>query len=111
MEQEAIASPFQDVQVAAMLKINQRLTATVGQLTNQVQAAHAVAHAAGNVDRFRPAAPPKFGNKAKDSDVRQWLPVIEDYLRNAPDQDFIRLASSYLEGGPRSLWTSVYEGV
>ena len=109
LEQEAITSPFQDVQVAAMLKINQRLTATVGQLTNQVQAAHAVAHAAGNVDRFRPAAPPKFGNKAKDSDVRQWLPVIEDYLRNAPDQDFIRLASSYLEGGPRSLWTTVYE--
>ena len=34
LEQEAIASPFQDVQVAAMLKINQRLTATDGQLTN-----------------------------------------------------------------------------
>src|SRR6476620_11812269 len=106
-----------------MLKYNMRLQATVGQLTNQVaqaqqtaQAANAAAanataqaQAAGNVDRFRPAAPPKFGNKAKDSDVRQWLPVIENYLRNAPDQDFIRLASSYLEGGPRPLWTTVYE--
>jgi hypothetical protein len=30
-------------------------------------------------------------------------------LRTAPDADYIRLASSYLEGGPRSLWTSVYE--
>src|SRR6476620_2649930 len=106
-----------------MLKYNMRLQATVGQLTNQVaqaqqtaQAANAAAanataqaQAAGNVDRFRPAAPPKFGNKAKDAEVRQWLPVIEDYLRTAPDQDYLRLAASYLEGGPRSLWTSVYE--
>jgi hypothetical protein len=83
LEQEALTSsqsPIQDVQIAAMLKINQRLTATVGQLSGQVNAAHAVAQAAGNVDRFGPAAPPKFGNKAKDSDVKQWLPVIEDYL-------------------------------
>jgi hypothetical protein len=35
--------------------------------------------------------------------------MIKDYLRTAPDADSIRLASSYLEGGPRSLWTSVYE--
>jgi hypothetical protein len=35
--------------------------------------------------------------------------MIEDYLRIAPDADCIRLASSYLEGGSRSLWTSVYE--
>jgi hypothetical protein len=35
--------------------------------------------------------------------------VIEDYLRTALDADCIRLASSYLEGDPRSLWTSVYE--
>jgi hypothetical protein len=35
--------------------------------------------------------------------------MIEDYLCTAPDADYIRLASSYLESGPRSLWTSVYE--
>jgi hypothetical protein len=35
--------------------------------------------------------------------------MIEDYLCTAPDADYIRLALSYLEGGPRSLWTSVYE--
>jgi hypothetical protein len=35
--------------------------------------------------------------------------MIEDYLRTAPNADYIRLASSCLEGGPRSLWTSVYE--
>lgn len=30
-------------------------------------------------------------------------------LSTAPDADYIRLTSSYLEGDPRSLWTSVYE--
>jgi hypothetical protein len=35
--------------------------------------------------------------------------MIKHYLSTAPDADYIRLASSYLEGGPRSLWTSVYE--
>jgi hypothetical protein len=42
-------------------------------------------------------------SKKKDAEVKQWLPIIEDYLRTAPDADYIRLASSYLEGGPRSL--------
>jgi hypothetical protein len=35
--------------------------------------------------------------------------MIEDYLRSAPDVDYIRLASSHLESGPMSLWTSVYK--
>jgi hypothetical protein len=68
-----------------------------------------VATAAENVDRFRPAASPGYGNKKKDAEVKQWIPIIEDYLRTALDADYIRLASSYSEGGPRSLWTSVYE--
>jgi hypothetical protein len=124
LEQQAISrSPVAEVQIAAMVKINLRLQATVGALTGQVGAAQAataaanqaaanapaVATAAGNTDRFRPAAPPKYGNKKKDAEVKQWIPIIEDYLRTAPDADYIRLASSYLEGGPRSLWTSVYE--
>jgi hypothetical protein len=110
LEQEALTrSPIQDVQFAAMLKVNLRLEATVGQLAGQVTAAQAAAQAAGNVDRFRPAAPPKYGNKKQSGHVRQWTPVIEDYLCTAPDADYIRLASSYLEGGSRSLWTTVYE--
>jgi hypothetical protein len=110
LEQEAITrSPLQDVQFAAMVKINLRLQGTVGQLAGQVAAATAAAQAAGNVDCFRPAAPPKYGNKKQSGHVRQWTPMIEDYLRTAPDADYIRLASSYLEGGPRSLWTTVYE--
>jgi hypothetical protein len=101
LEQEAlIRSPILDVQFAAMLKANLRLQATVGQLTGQVTAAQAAAQAAENVDRFRPAAPPKYANKKQSGHVRHWTPMIEDYLRIAPDADYIRLASSYLEGGP-----------
>jgi hypothetical protein len=44
LEQEAITrSPLQDVQIAAMLKINLRLQAQVGQLAGQVTAAQAAA--------------------------------------------------------------------
>jgi hypothetical protein len=95
LEQEALSrSPAQDVQFAAMLKTNLRLQASVGQLTNQVLAAQgqvaaanviarqaqAAAHGAANVDRFRPAAPPKYGDKKKGEHVGHWIPVIEDYL-------------------------------
>jgi hypothetical protein len=110
LEQEAIGrSPLQDVQFAAMVKIHLRLQVTVSQLAGQVQAATAAAQAAGNVDCFRPAAPAKYGNKKQSVHERQWTPMIEVYLCIAPDADYIRLAFSYLEGGPRSLWTTVYE--
>jgi hypothetical protein len=72
LEQKAITrSPLQDVQCAAMVKINLRLQATVGQMAGQVAAATAAAQATGNVDRFRPAAPPKYGNKKQSGHVRQ----------------------------------------
>jgi hypothetical protein len=101
LEQEALTrSPIQDVQFTAMLKVNLRLQATVGQLAGQVTAAQATAQAAGNVDRFRPAAPPKYGNKKQSGHVRQWTPMIKDYFCTAPVADYIRLASSYLESGP-----------
>jgi hypothetical protein len=112
-----------EVQFAAMLKYNLHLQATIGTLTGQVGAAQtaaaaanvaaanaqAVAQAAENADSFRPAAPPKYGNKKKDTDVKQWIPIIKDYLCITLDADYIRLASFYLEGGLRSLWTSLYE--
>jgi hypothetical protein len=95
LEQEAInCSPAQDVQFAAMMKINLRLQATVGQLTNRVaqaqcqvaaanvlaRQAQTAAHGVANVDHFRPAAPPKYGDKKKGEHVGHWIPVIEDYL-------------------------------
>jgi hypothetical protein len=125
LEQPAFSrSPVREVQVAAMVKYNMRLQATVGRLAGQggqAQAAaaqanvaaanaQAVATAAGNADRFRPAASPKCGNKKKDAEMRQWIPIIEDYLRTALDGEYIRLASFHLKGGLRTLWTNVYEG-
>jgi hypothetical protein len=95
LEQEAIGwSPAQDVQFAAMLKINLRMQALVVHLNtrvNQAQGqvaaanqiawqAQAAAQGAANVDRFRPAAPPKYGDKKKGEHVGHWIPVIEDYL-------------------------------
>jgi hypothetical protein len=95
LEQEAVSrSPTQDVQFAAMLKINLRMQALVVQLNtivNQAQGqvaaataiarqAQAAAHGAANVDRFRPAAPPKYGDKKKGEHVGHTIPVIEDYF-------------------------------
>jgi hypothetical protein len=76
----------QDVQFAAMMKINLRLQAAVGQLSNRVahaqgqvaaanvlaRQAQAAAHGAANVDRFGPAAPPKYGDKKKGEHVGHW---------------------------------------
>jgi hypothetical protein len=84
LEQEAISrSPAQDVQFAAILKINLRMQAVVVQLNTrvnqaqgQVAAANAIARQAqaaaqgtANVDRFRPAAPPKYGDQKKGEHV------------------------------------------
>jgi hypothetical protein len=69
----------------------------------------AAAHGAANVDRLRSAAPPKYRDKKKSEHVGHWIPDIEDYLQTVFDADYIRLASSYLEGGPRALWINVYE--
>jgi hypothetical protein len=118
LEQEAISwSPAQNVQFAAMVKINLRMQALVVQLNTRVnqpqgqvaaanqiaRQAQAAAQGAANVDRFRPAAPPKYGDKKTGEHVGHWLPMIKDYLQTALDTDYIRLASSYLEGGPCAL--------
>jgi hypothetical protein len=78
LEQEAISwSPAQDVQFAAMLKINLRMQALVVQLNTKVNQAQgqvaaankiarktqAAAQGAANVDRFRPAAPEVWGQE------------------------------------------------
>jgi hypothetical protein len=81
-----------------MLKVNLRMQTLVVQLNtrvNQAQGqvaaanqiarqAQAAAQGAANVDRFRPAAPPKYGKKKKGKHVGHWIPVIKDYLRTAP---------------------------
>jgi predicted TIM-barrel fold metal-dependent hydrolase len=68
-----------------MVKYNLRLQNTIATMAGQVAGAttaaalananaanaQVVAQAAGNADRFRPATPPKYGNKKKDADVKQ----------------------------------------
>jgi hypothetical protein len=91
---------------ALVVQLNTRVNQAQGQVAaaNQIaRQAEAAAQGAANVDRFRPAALPKYGDKKKGEHVGHWIPVIKDYLRTAPDADYIRLASSYLEGGPRAL--------
>jgi hypothetical protein len=44
------------------------------------------------------------GDKKKGEHVGHWIPV-----ELLPTRIGIRLASFYLEGGPRALWTTVYE--
>jgi hypothetical protein len=77
-----------------MLKINLRMQALVVQLNTRVnkaqgkvaaasqiaRQAQSAAQGAANVDRFRPAAPPKYGDKKKGKHVSHWISVIEDYL-------------------------------
>jgi hypothetical protein len=86
---------------ALVVQLNTKVNQAQGQVAaanTLARQAQAAAHSAANVDRFRPAAPPKYGNKKKGEHVGHWIPVIEDYLRTAPDTEYIRLASSYPEG-------------
>jgi hypothetical protein len=97
---------------ALVVQLNTKVNQAQGQIAaakTLAWQAQAAAQSAANVDHFRPAAPPKYGDKKKGEHVGHWIPVIEDYLRTALDANSIRLASSYLEGGPRALWTNAYE--
>jgi len=71
-------------------------------------AAQAVATAATH-NVFKPANPPRFENKDKDMDVRRWLAVVEDYARDCPADQYLRIASSFLAGKPRSYYQSKYD--
>ena len=120
-----------DVKVAALVHRDQRQTAAMQnmqtQLTAAQQAAIAAQQAAANAAAAAAAAPPapavpmavdaaakalppvRFENKEKDLKIREWIPVVQDYLRNAPAAEYLRMASSYLAGKPRSYWMSQYE--
>ena len=67
--------------------------------------AQAVAAAAGQV---KASPPSKWENKASNPPILEWFDQIEEYLRNTPNAEYLRLASSYLNGKPRSYWSSQY---
>ena len=60
-------------------------------------------------DVHKPKPPPSFENKEKDLPIQKWLPVVESYLEGCPDKDYLRNASSFLGGKPRSFWQSKFD--
>ena len=102
-------SAHQDREIRALATAVNNANTAAQQATLAANEAQVVAQAAGNRERWGPAAPGKYGNKAKDPDIRQWLAIVEDYLSRAPNADYLRSASSYLEGGPRLLYMSRLE--
>lgn len=122
-ENEHISSPDQVVVNAIMKKSNERTQYLLGQLNNQLQeskaetaAARAAADAAiaaqanqvnlHSEAAHKPKPPPSFENKEKDLEIKKWLVFLENHLTTCPDKDYLRIASSYLGGKPRSFWQS-----
>ena len=109
----ALATGADTVKIAVLLKRDNRQAARMTAMTNQLVAANAAAqnaqNAANAVGAAKASPPPKFENKEKDLNIRQWLPLLEEYLRDTPADQFLRMASSYLNGKPRSYWMSQYE--
>lgn len=117
------------VKVAALTKRDQRNTARMAainaqlaQAQQQAQAAQAAAQAAqaavgagtpapgaASGRDVKMAQPPKFENKEGDMLVRHWIPLIEEYFVNTPAADYLRMASSYVGGKPRTYWVGQYE--
>jgi hypothetical protein len=54
-------------------------------------------------EAIKPRAPPSYENKEKDLPIQKWLPIVESYLAECPDKDYLRNASSFLAGKPRSF--------
>jgi hypothetical protein len=60
-------------------------------------------------EAIKPRAPPSYENKEKDLPIQKWLQIVESYLAECLDKDYLRNASSFLAGKPRSFWQSKYD--
>lgn len=69
----------------------------------------AQANQVNHSETHKPKPPPSFENKEKDLSIQKWLPVVENHLNGCADKDYLRIASSYLGGKPRSFWQSKYD--
>ena len=105
----ALAAGNAPVMLAVLAHRDERNNARIARLNNQLgQAQNQIAAANANV-AARASAPSKFENKESGPDIRQWLPMIEEYLSDTPNDQYLRIASSYLNGKPRSYWMSQWE--
>src|SRR6476469_9656310 len=108
---ETLALTFQNAPVTLVVLThqNERNQARIANLNNALgRAQNQIAAANANVVA-RAAAPTKFENKESGPDIRQWLPMIEEYLNATSNAEYLRIASSYLNGKPRSFWMSTWE--
>lgn len=112
-ETAAMVNGNDGVKIACLMHRDNRNQIRMVQVTNQLAQATAAAQnaqvAAAAVAAAKASPPPKFENKEKDMNIRQWLPLVEEYLRDTPADQYLRMASSYLNGKPRSYWMSQYE--
>ena len=100
-ENNAVAAGNDAVKVAALLHRDTRRERRVNAMSVQMRNAQATANAAIAVNAARQSPPAKFEHKEKDPDIRQWIPLVEQYLRTTPVADYLAYASSYLAGKPR----------
>ena len=123
-EQEHSNNVEQVVVNEAAKKVNARTLAALEVMQQQLvesraeaAAARAAADAAiaaqanqvNHSEAHKPKPPPSFENKEKDLSIQKWLPVVENHLSQCADKDYLRVASSYLGGKPRSFWQSKYD--
>ena len=90
-----------NVKVSALMKRDARREARMNAVVGQMQVAQATANAAAAANAARQSPPAKFEYKDKDPDIRQWIPLVEQYLRTTAAADYLAYASSYLAGKPR----------
>lgn len=123
-ELEHTTNPEQAVVNEALKKVLLRQNVTMqamgvglAQARAEADAAKAAADAAraeaqvnhNSASALKPKPPPTFENREKDLSIQKWLPVVESYLSDTPDKDYLRVASSLLGGKPRSFWQSKYD--
>jgi hypothetical protein len=109
IENQGRESPNAEIARRANEKTISRLMTEMVSVRKEAAEAKEAAAAARVSERFKPALPPKFGNKEKDLEIRKWLPVVEEYLVGCPVEDYLNLAGSYLEGRPRSYFQSKFD--
>ena len=105
----ALAGGNDAVKVVALTHREERNAARIARVNNQLNVAQAAIAAANAQAVARASAPSKFENKESGPNIRQWLTMIEEYLADTLNDQYLRIASSYLNGKPRSYWTSQWE--
>jgi hypothetical protein len=126
-ELEQASNPEQAVVNEALKKNHLRtsqLLKTMAQQLSESRADAAAARAAADAaiaaqaqqaaqvsksEAIKTRAPPSYENKEKDLPLQKWLPIVESYLAECPDKDYLRNASSFLAGKPRSFYQSKYD--